>query len=128
MRLLLTISLLLLLSACQSSQKASREQMLAAIQARGQLPDSHYDLLWYQGTRGGWHHFKHIRGYFLDEQIFVVDAQQWPIARPLPYSRDSRQWQRVERIGDRWHSARKYGEQGWQADACGEERVCLNLD
>jgi hypothetical protein len=118
----------LLLGGC-SSRHVDREQLLAGIQARSQLPDSHYDLLWYQGSMRGRHYFKHIRGYFLDERIFIVDADQLPIARPIGYTLDSRQWQQVERIGSRWHSARKQGELGWQADPClAEARVCLRLE
>lgn len=128
MRLLLSISLLLLLAACQSSERVSREQMLTRIDARVQLPDSHYNLLWYQGTTRDQHHFKHIRGYFLDEVIFIVDAQQLPIAQPRAYSRDSTRWLSVERIGDRWQAARKHVE-GWQVERCtDEERQCLRLD
>jgi hypothetical protein len=118
----------LLLSGC-SGQHVDREQMLASIEARSQLPDSHYNLLWYQGTSRDQHHFKHIRGYFLDEVIFIVDAQQLPIAQPRAYSRHSTRWLRVERIGDRWQAARKHADQGWQVDRClREEHECLRLD
>ncbi len=124
----LPLCLLLLLTACQSSERVSREQMLASIEARSQLPDSHYNLLWYQGTSRDRHHFKHIRGYFLDEVIFIVDAQQLPIAQPHAHSRDSTRWLRVERIGDRWQAARKHAAD-WQIERCtGEERQCLRLD
>lgn len=126
---LLTLSLLLLLAACQSSERVSREQMLERMEARSQLPDSHYNLLWYQGTTRDRHHFKHIRGYFLDEVIFIVDAQQLPVAQPRAYSRDSARWLYVERIGERWQAARKQGDQGWQVDRClREEHDCLRLD
>ncbi|HSC80376.1 MAG TPA: hypothetical protein VLC08_08480 [Chitinolyticbacter sp.] len=86
---------------------------------RKSMASSHYNKLWYQGSAGDYHYFKHIRGYFLDEANFKVPDAQLHIPQPTPYSSDSERWSEVVRLGKDWHAATKDGAaDGWRRLTC----------
>lgn len=103
----LVVILLFLLTACTSI--VSKEELICALDQRSQKDRSHINIIWYRGTKDGFHYLSHVYEMF-GSKNYKIRSESLFIETTFELTSDSSKFVRISSISDKWLASRKNDE------------------
>ena len=101
---IVTLFLVLLLSACTSN--VNKTELIESLNERMGSKRSHINIVWYEGTKDGYHYLAHVYEMFGTKK-YKVSVNELMIKDEIPLTSDSQNWVRISNISDKWLASRK---------------------
>ena len=101
---IVTLFLVLLLSACTSY--VNKSELIESLNERKGKSRSHINIIWYEGTKEGYHYLAHVYEMFGTKK-YKISVKELMIIDEFPLTSDSLKWIRISNISDKWLASRK---------------------
>ena len=107
--------LLFFLTACTST--ISKENLIYELNQRIMKEHSHINIMWYRGTKDGFHYLSHVYEMF-GTKDYKIKTKELYIENTFELTSDSNKFIRISNLSDKWLASRKH-EGMWEREAQG---------
>lgn len=92
-----------MLSACTST--VNKGALLSSIDNNISKSRAHINIIWYRGTKDGYHYLSHVYAMF-GSKDYKIPVSELNIDNTYPLTTDSQKWMRISSISNQWLASR----------------------